>query len=275
MCEKVWWQRLVNQTGNAEVNSASSRVITVCERRGETAHIEREDAFWLQESSSTERYNVCGTIRGKIWDLAPCHRGLWDEADHGHVVWTSSVQAIVVPSGSLLSTSRGEVRILSFPSSAASAPTLVNTVPFESSMWSLTSGIPATTRALDFSFTSRTLVRKTPRVSQMGTTTTTTTSTTTPQRLEVFMTNNPSSPTHWLSQIRLDMQGGAAHASTYQSLEVTKTYELRQKCNYQTCNGCVDLDVQRLCYGAQQCTIARCIGTLTNQNRCDGHVSTE
>jgi hypothetical protein len=25
--------------------------------------------------------------------------------------------------------------------------------------------------------------------------------------------------------------------------------------------------VQRLCYGAQQCTLARCIGTLTNQNR--------
>ena len=35
----------------------------------------------------------------------------------------------------------------------------------------------------------------------------------------------------------------------------------------QTCNGCIDLNVQRLCYGAQQCTIARCIGTLTNQNR--------
>ena len=62
-------------------------------------------------------------------------------------------------------------------------------------------------------------------------------------------------------------QGGAATASTYQSLEITKTYELRQQCNYQTCNGCVDLNVQRLCYGAQQCTIARCIGTLTNQNR--------
>ena len=35
----------------------------------------------------------------------------------------------------------------------------------------------------------------------------------------------------------------------------------------QTCNGCVNLNVQRLCYGAQQCTLARCIGTLTNQNR--------
>lgn len=35
----------------------------------------------------------------------------------------------------------------------------------------------------------------------------------------------------------------------------------------QTCNGCIDLNVQRLCYSAQQCTLARCIGTLTNQNR--------
>lgn len=35
----------------------------------------------------------------------------------------------------------------------------------------------------------------------------------------------------------------------------------------QTCNGCLNLNVQRLCYAAQQCTLARCIGTLTNQNR--------
>lgn len=49
--------------------------------------------------------------------------------------------------------------------------------------------------------------------------------------------------------------------------EVSAQMEMKQKCNYQTCNGCVDLNVQRLCYGAQQCTLARCIGTLTNQNR--------
>jgi hypothetical protein len=35
----------------------------------------------------------------------------------------------------------------------------------------------------------------------------------------------------------------------------------------QTCNGCVDLNVQRLCYAAQQCSIARCIGSLVNIRR--------
>lgn len=39
-----------------------------------------------------------------------------------------------------------------------------------------------------------------PRVSQVGT------AGATLQRLEVFMTNNPSASTHWLSQIRLNMQ---------------------------------------------------------------------
>jgi hypothetical protein len=70
-----------------------------------------------------------------------------------------------------------------------------------------------------------------------------------------------------IPQIRLDLQGNAALAGVHQSSEVTAQYTLLQKCDYQTCNGCIDLNVQRLCYGAQQCTIARCIGTLTNQNR--------
>ena len=81
------------------------------------------------------------------------------------------------------------------------------------------------------------------------------------------MSNDPSSPTHWLSQIRLNLQGNTALAGVHQSSEVMVNYTLLQKCDYQTCNGCIDLNVQRLCYGAQQCTIARCIGTLTNQNR--------
>lgn len=81
------------------------------------------------------------------------------------------------------------------------------------------------------------------------------------------MSNDPSSPTHWLSQIRLDLQGGEVALGTYQSTLIDVKYDIVTTCNYQTCNGCVDLNVMRLCYGAQQCTIARCIGTLTNQNR--------
>jgi hypothetical protein len=143
---------------------------------------------------------------------------------------------------------------------------LVSNRPFKSSTWSLTSGIPATTRALDFSMSTRALVRKTAKVSQAGFGRAYGNSVI-PAKIEVFMSNSPSSPTHWLSQIRLNVADAEATASTFHSLEVDKTFELMQKCDYQTCNGCIDLNVQRLCYAAQQCTLAKCIGTLTNQNR--------
>lgn len=224
-----------------------------------------------RESATTERFNLCGILHDRWWTPEICHLGVWDEANQGHIVWTGftedaqseakSTVATVIPSGSILSTGSGDVRVVEFRSdNLQQAPVLYATRPFQSSTWSLTSGIPSTTRALDFSSSTRALVRKTPTVSQRGVSTT-------QNRMEVFMTNSPSSPTHWLSQVRINMVGQLATASSYHSIEVEKTYELRQKCNYQTCNGCDNLNVQRLCYGAQQCTIARCIGTLTNQNR--------
>lgn len=146
------------------------------------------------------------------------------------------------------------MRILHVPTTGfgRNSPNLTATRPFKSSSWSLTSGIPATTRALDFSTTTRAIVRKTPKVSQLG-------SITGPNNMDVFMSNNPGSPSHWLSRITLDMNSAVATASRTQSLDIEKTYTLHHKCNYQTCNGCIDLNVQRLCYGAQQCTIARCV----------------
>lgn len=224
-----------------------------------------------EESVTTERYNLCGILQDTWWTPQICHLGIWDEVNQGHIIWTGfegdtantrNTVATVVPSGSILSTGSGDIRVVEVPSGGnlRRGPTLVATRSFQSSTWSLTSGIPATTRSLDFSSSTRALVRKTPTVSQWGVSTS-------QNRMEVFMTNSPSSPTHWLSQVRINMLGELATAGSYHSIEVEKTYELVQKCNYQTCNGCADLNVQRLCYGAQQCTIARCIGTLTNQNR--------
>ena len=147
-----------------------------------------------QEQASTERYSLCGLIAGRTWHPQKCDHGIWDEADRGHIIWTTDKVA-VVPSGSLLATGSGDVRVLDMPPGGFGGLSLVASVPFQSTTWSLTSGIPATTRALDFSFTTKALVRKTPRVSQTGT------FSGSGARMEVFMTNSPGSPTHWLSQV--------------------------------------------------------------------------
>lgn len=155
-----------------------------------------------QEQASTERYNLCGLIAGATWHPQRCDYDIWDEADRGHIIWTNdaSDRVAVVPSGSLLATGGGDVRVLDMPPGGWGGLSLVASVPFQSTTWSLTSGIPATTRALDFSYTTKALVRKTPRVSQAGT------FSASGGRMEVFMTNSPGSPTHWLSQV-----GGALY----------------------------------------------------------------
>ena len=38
-------------------------------------------------------------------------------------------------------------------------------------------------------------------------------------------------------------------------------------CSLDNCVGCTDLGLQRLCYAAQQCQLARCIGTMVHQQR--------
>lgn len=137
-------------------------------------------------------------------------------------------------------------------------PTLVLNVPFKSSTWTLTSGIPATTRALDYSFTTNSLVRKTAMVSQVGRAKASDFTV-----IHVFMSNDPSSPTHWLSQIRLDLQGNTSRAGVHQSQEAAMEYSLKQKCDYQV--GCANSLSRSLLHSTQYPYTARfCmkLGTL-------------
>ena len=181
------------------------------------------------ESSVDKRFSVCGSLTsyGRRWSMQVCKSEIWDEADRGHIVWLENRRFAVVPGGSLLATGSGHVRIMDMGTGTLGKPELVLMKPFQSTSWTLTSGIPATTRALDFSSTTRSLVRKTPRVSQTGRVVEGI------SKMEVFMSNDPSSPTHWLSQIRLDLQGNAALAGVHQSSEVMAQYTLLQKCDYQ------------------------------------------
>ena len=155
------------------------------------------------EYTKDATYSLCGILTSITLNLHTCHHDIWDEAERGHIIWLTVEGAAnargnfaVVPSGSLLSTGAGQVRIVKIDQ-LTEPVTFIRSLPFKSTTWTLTSGIPATTRELDFSMTTRALVRKTPRISQTGNATDTGFN-----AIKVFMTNDPSSPTHWLSQVR-------------------------------------------------------------------------
>lgn len=212
------------------------------------------------EIVQTKRFNLCGPIPQQTsvrWSVADCHKAdVWtDAADLGHVVWIQDMPwtGMVVPGSGILTSGTGQVRIIQVsPAPPSQQPKEVKVVgirPFKSSMWSLLAGIPATSRDLDFSMSTRAIVRKNQVVSQLGRVKPgqTEISTTVPSRMETFMSNSPSSPSHWLSQIRLNIpanstvsstgspQGDLVTAGVYQGTEITQSFVLLQKCNFQVC----------------------------------------
>ncbi len=72
--------------------------------------------------------------------------------------------------------------------------------------------------------TTRALVRKTPRVSQVGNVSSLVGDNAF-QTMKMFMSNDPSSPTHWLSQVRKFFNGffQIQHTLRHASLESPKT----------------------------------------------------
>ena len=211
----------------------------------------RTDAFDGKETVATETRSMCGELvvtdhdlqlsPSWSWGATACGRDLWDETRRGHVVWFNGGRSfVVVPAGSLLTTGKSDVRVMRMSQTDFTAEAvLVGSRGFRSSTWTLTSGIPATTKSLDFSLSTGVLVRKTARLSLFSATTGDGGAAAVPETVDIFMTNDPSSPTHWLSRVRLSLppsqqqQHSHATASTFQSLEVDKTFTLMQKCNYQ------------------------------------------
>lgn len=45
------------------------------------------------------------------------------------------------------------------------------------------------------------------------------------------------------------------------------TVTIRRACSLENCIGCPSLAVQQICYAAQQCQLARCVGTMVHQRR--------
>ena len=81
----------------------------------------------------------------------------------------------------------------------------------------------------------------------------------------VFIVSN--APNNWLTMLSVFTTDVFASAMVSNSMPVTMQYTLQQGCSLDSCVGCTQLAVQRLCFAAQQCQVARCVGSQVNQLR--------
>ena len=73
---------------------------------------------------------------------------------------------------------------------------------------------------------------------------------------------------HWLQLCRVaTLPNGLVDGSSATSMDTSMTLTVKRPCSIDNCVGCVDLGLQRMCYAAQQCQLARCIGTMVHQRR--------
>ena len=86
-----------------------------------------------------------------------------------------------------------------------------------------------------------------------------------PKAFTIFVSSNDAS--HWLTILSIDMSNSRAVGNVRASMPATVTTTSVQACSLKSCIGCTRLTVQRLCFAAQQCQIARCIGAQVNQIR--------
>ena len=81
----------------------------------------------------------------------------------------------------------------------------------------------------------------------------------------IFIASND--PSHWLTMLSVSIEGSYASAAVGNSMPVSMEYTIAQSCSLDSCIGCTQLAVQRLCFAAQRCQVARCIGSQVNQLR--------
>jgi hypothetical protein len=81
----------------------------------------------------------------------------------------------------------------------------------------------------------------------------------------IFIANNDQS--NWITMLFVSTNGPFASAVIGNSMPVTVQFTLKQGCSLDSCIGCTQLAVQRLCFAAQQCQVSRCVGSQVNQLR--------
>lgn len=85
--------------------------------------------------------------------------------------------------------------------------------------------------------------------------------------LNVFSTNDPDAPTHWLNQVRVAIDGNTATSTAAAAQKVAIDVEIMHGCDRSSCLGCPSLLLQSMCYAMHNCIVTRCIGTVVNQHR--------
>ncbi|KAJ1463623.1 hypothetical protein T484DRAFT_1758691, partial [Baffinella frigidus] len=85
------------------------------------------------------------------------------------------------------------------------------------------------------------------------------------EEYSIFVANHPKQHLNWLAVMRVDTRLRVInfHAGITLKIDV----EIVHGCRIDDCTGCMSRSIQTLCYAAQQCTIANCIGTNVNLNK--------
>jgi hypothetical protein len=85
-----------------------------------------------------------------------------------------------------------------------------------------------------------------------------------------FKTAHGADAPVWVADVRVVV---AADAASIRSLEERRSSSqevalvIERECSVTSCSGCASVTTRKLCYAAQQCAIARCIGTVVHMNR--------
>ena len=81
----------------------------------------------------------------------------------------------------------------------------------------------------------------------------------------VFVANHPKRHVNWLASMRIDSRERGLGFQN--GIPVSINLTVVKGCRPNDCSGCTARPIQTLCYAAQQCTIANCIGTTVNLNK--------
>ena len=81
----------------------------------------------------------------------------------------------------------------------------------------------------------------------------------------ILVANHPKRHVNWLAALSVDtrLRGLDFHDGSPAAVQVV----FKKGCRVSDCTGCQARAIQTLCYAAQQCTIANCIGTTVNLNK--------
>ncbi len=70
----------------------------------------------------------------------------------------------------------------------------------------------------------------------------------------------------WLKQVRL-ANGGAYVEGVFESTPIEVTVQMQGNCNDRSCEGCPNVQAQRLCLAYNKCALVNCVGTPVHQRR--------